>query len=305
MSIPTIATRLSVHIKEIEQLLNIKRIHFVKKKSNSFYSCGVSFTGREVKSSARYLYQLGKKGDKQFTMSFGFFFYKPCPFGGSKHTIIPIEDQRVVVSYGLVTEKDPNDCRFHDNKADYFDKEIIHSEEMDINQAKSLFKEFKRTISGTTQRNSLDVIKMIETIFMNRDVSKESSEVDAYVEYMSDFVEEFNTNNKACIDAEKKVKSSIQAKNKELQESEERKRFDELQALLKEASANLSKKETELKKKHKITENQRDFNAKKAVLRNSINEVKDYSTIYLQNQGLPFRFFEHIDLSTPIDLDKY
>lgn len=299
MSNPNINVRLKTNIKAIEDALGLHRIHFAKKSANSFYSYrhDVNFVGRDVKASTRYLYNLGKVNGKMYTMSFGFFFYKPCQYS-NRNSFLPLSDQRVTVSYGVVTEK-PREKRLDGysiiNQAENYEKELCHSETFDINTAKKLFKRFKDQINDTTDRSPKNVVKLIESIFMENTHENEEKEIKDYVEFMQDDIENIKLHKEEFFVAEHNHEIAKKKRNTDVRNSDEKALVTRLEKELEKARADLRKKEDEATKEHKVNQCQHKKTSMKKELNDAAEQAKSKSDAYLNNHSLPFRYIEEIE----------
>lgn len=304
MSKDTISKRLRNQIEKIEELLCVNRIHFTKKTGyNSFYNYDIAFSANPVKASSRYLYNLGEKGDKIFTMSIGFNFFNTNDFSCKKE---PIEKQTVCVSYGVETLK-PKEQRISDftivNKNDdILNKELLFGKSMDINEAKLAFKGFKNDLKelrdATTKKGKMnpeDVFRLIELHFMEKTFNDEKTNIDAYLAEMQEplaVIDAFRIDNDKAV---KEYETAKVKRKKILAESEEKTLVQSLEEQLKAAKENLKIRENQVTQELNIKKLK---NAKVIANKNLDDVIVDASNeseIYLEKNGLPFRYKRHIE----------
>lgn len=300
-----ITHRLKDTINAIEEILGLKRKQFTRSEGKDFYDGWMCFSGNPVKASARYLYSIGKESDKEITLSFGFKYLDESGWKYGKK--LPIEKQTMTVSYAYVTEKECDKKHGYIGKSDHYDKKIFNCEPMDFNEARVRLKHFKKELLalGTGKKtHHSKVIEVFERVFLdyeNKNDNVVEAEFLGQVETYFDTVDSYKTD---YYDACHGYKTAKRLWKAGVEESEEYKRVQKLQAELNEANNKLNIKRNELKKEFNVNGCESNMNKAKRNWEKVSKELKQRGYDILKKMGAPFRLNKVVEDRLEIDKKK-
>lgn len=303
MKSPTISHRLSSLINDIENILGVTRIQFARSDGRSFYNGWHNFTLKPVKSSARYLYHFDK--NKGFSFSFGFYFLDEKEWKLGKK--VPIEDQRMTISYGFVTENDNEHNSCYSNRSEHYTKDITTSESFDINEAKTILRAFKDELllaKPASLKNEKSIVLLFEKVLFNINEEQQHAVEKEFLSKIKgdfDFIkEEKNNYYEAC----KKSKTAKENWHKSVSESDENQRVIELRKELTEAQNKLQKVRVKLKKEHNVDNLESEMYKAKRTWDDIANDFKQKGNNILKLMGAPFRLNKVVEEKIEIDNNK-
>ncbi len=303
MKSPTISHRLSSLINDIEKILGVTRTQFTRSDGHSFYSGWHSFSSKPVKSSARYLYHFNK--NEGFSFSFGFYFLDDENWKLGRK--MPIEDQRMTISYGFVTKNDEEHNSCFSNRSDHYTKDITTSEQFDINEAKHILRQFRDELllaKPSTLKNKENIVHIFEKVLFNIDEEKQDAikqEFLSKVEGDFSFIqEEKNNYYEAC----KKSKSSKKNWKNAVSESDEQKQVLKLRKELDDAQKKLQTVRLQLKREHNVDQLESAMHKAKRTWDDIAKEFKQKGNDILKSIGAPFRLNKIVEEQIEIDKNK-